>query len=212
MELIKRLSLLPPRIPHRKLQGIRDEIGRHVATRNLMGVELYRLEGDGLAQAKEDDARSFAAAHRKGKPDPGPKAQAKVEKEIETKQRQLAGVERAVGDTYSELTQAVEQHGDAIGRKIAGTISDERKAITAALDSIDTAFAALTEALALGRWVDEGVYQKRPASSVRLRGVLGANGEPINAAMALGALRELVESWAEPDEAESTESVEAVAA
>ncbi len=38
MELIKRLSNLPARIPHRKLQGIRDEIGRNVATEYLQSV------------------------------------------------------------------------------------------------------------------------------------------------------------------------------
>jgi hypothetical protein len=187
---------LPPTIDHPTIAAAASEY-RNLTER--LATELHALDE---LRAKHEDAReadeqAAADAIRAGGRTPAPTHQRKSLDLIATKERQAEALGRAIGDSRGDLIAAVERHGAELARTLEQAVDAKRSAYTDAVDALADAHAELASATAMLAWLhrftaDPVRAQWTPGAYVRqVHGLTGQNGEPLDIAATIAALRDL---------------------
>jgi hypothetical protein len=136
---------LPPLRAHGveipEIEAKRKEINENRRELREAQAHLRSLEGR-MQQARDEDTQAAIVAKRQGAKDPGPKAEKKLQGEIEKARREVRVLEGISHELAYEASDLLAEHAETILEGLMGTLQEHNSAQLEALARVDAARSA----------------------------------------------------------------------
>jgi hypothetical protein len=182
-------SNLPPTVAVPEVAKAAEEFAKLHAEHSAAGQRLFELE-EARGHAVQADADAYGAAIRAGKPDPGPSATAKADRDLIAARRLAGAMEKAVGSAEADLLATLERHRAKWSTLLDQQASEAQQAYSAAVEALEVSRRRLCQVRGTAGWLRG--FPGRPVYKGAVPGVAGLvarHGDGFSWPEVLAALR-----------------------